>query len=1051
MKQKLYLLIICLMSCVTIWAQDDKPLWSIIDLKLTNVTDVDNKAVYKDDIYNLPIDAYGVKVKISFCLSQNQPTEKDKPKKIWYRLSSSETTDSFEPYYSPVENVDTLWSVSQEINLSMPTKGSDITISLGLSEDKLEYPADKLVRVWNLPGAPSLSPITYTTFTDKKFSFSVKEAESIPQGFLSKYYVNEKDVTETKEFEGNTKEDIGDKEKEDTCIILGYTYSFGGKVWVDKTGEKAIAKAATLTTYHCPVYKYSIKVNDQAPINKLDTTITHSDKVELIVEHYKYGYGDVFTTNWKGKEKYTAENDSNSVRDENTKVIMLNKISDDVVDSQEFPFTIHILPEIKVENTVANESYSFIPEGDTKIAVKKIHNQKNLKWDCKWKFGGVEINGTDSFDKNEITLSADQLKDTIEYTLDATVSCYYENNINKKYLDDETIKYRIHVVPNPKVTNYGDFNGQENIITCHDQQFKVKIETEGGYNGDDAFHFALESDGGKYGHSDKDKGTEYVITYENKGNDVVESDFSFGGQNIIPDSKSTTGVEQSRKVEGTSKTFHAKIYPYPEVQFKDQLDNYFYGSKISKSLENKNILPPVGNTWYFVWILDGETQSDFENLNEFSSTIKDGENNDSVKHTLVVKANNYYNKKLWASQELQLPFTAWHRAQLEGIELKYEKSNNNDIYEGHKFELSALQKYGYPKGWEYTWECDGSSGTLSTDSAHAFTAEFSGSEGRESQTYKLTVKNSIPGLEEEKDIFTGEKTLPITVWRKAENYTDGADASILTITDTGNDEIIDNRIREGRVLRLQVPKAQYGYHNDWTYSWNVSDENSNETTYTTSLQYSGESMSSEPNTIELSFYNMGPNGIAWEKTVISKPYTVYRKPRTPTSLAQKGNGASRTLIATMAITDDQLKDDEYYLCFGHRETNGAVSLIGEPQLQEGPGQTRFSMQVPQEQWNDMSNLCVFALWHYADGTWITSGLRFINDVKEDWDGSDYAGKNIYYGTTRGGYTTSIQEISSLSQDIQSTYNVSGAVRESLQRGLNVVRMTDGTVRKVIVK
>ena len=46
MKQKWYLLIICLVSCVTLWAQDDKPLWSIIDLKLTKVTDGDDKVIY---------------------------------------------------------------------------------------------------------------------------------------------------------------------------------------------------------------------------------------------------------------------------------------------------------------------------------------------------------------------------------------------------------------------------------------------------------------------------------------------------------------------------------------------------------------------------------------------------------------------------------------------------------------------------------------------------------------------------------------------------------------------------------------------------------------------------------------------------------------------------------------------------------------------------------------------------------------------------------------------------------------------------------------------
>ena len=455
------------------------------------------------------------------------------------------------------------------------------------------------------------------------------------------------------------------------------------------------------------------------------------------------------------------------------------------------------------------------------------------------------------------------------------------------------------------------------------------------------------------------------------------------------------------------------------------------------------------STWELNWSLNQKKLFP-EKKDELTFKVPDGVELAGAKDTLYLEAQNIYNGKTWCSLILKHPFTAWHRAQLDTIELKHENSNNENIYEGHEFELSSIQKYGYPKGWEYTWEREGSSGTLSTDSVHTFTAEFLGSEGSESQTYKLKVKNSIPGLDEVP--FTDNKTKDITVWKKAENYNPEADASYIIISDTQNGATINDRIREGRELKLEVQQALYGYKNKWTYTWNGSDtENYQTLLQVPNVQTSGEAMSSESNTITLGISNMGPNNIAWEETSISKPYTVYRKPRTPASLAQKGNGASRTLIATMAISDDQLKDNDYYLCFGHRETSGVVTLIGEPQLQEGPGQTRFSTQVPQDLWNDKSNLCVFALWHYSDGTWITSGLRFISDVEEDWDGSDYTGKSTYSGTTRGGDTTGIQETEITSQHIQATYNLSGTTRGTLQRGLNIVRMTDGTVRKVIKK
>ena len=1055
MKQKWYLLIICLVYCVTVWAQDNKPLWSIEDLKLTKVTDGEDKVVLKDDTFNLPINAKEVKATITFRLRQNQTSEEDKPGKIWYRWNN-DATSSFVPTYVEVENIDTLWSVSQEIDLPMPTAGKDIALSLGLSSDNLDSLAKEQVRVWDLPGDPSLTPQSYTTFTNEPYSFTLKN--DIPGVFKPKYYVNGTDITEDKVFKGNSSKDIGDKPYVETDLDLGYSYSFGDKVWVDKTGENdAISKAATLTTYHRPVYTFSIKVNNQEPINGSEATVTHNDDVELIVNH-KYGYGEGFTRNWEGKgQNFTANNNGETETEEISRVTIINKISDDVVDSQRFEFKVKVLPEIKIENTIPNESYSFIPEGDTKIAIKKIHNQADLTWDCVWLLDKNKLGESDNtFEKNEITLSADQLKESKEYELVANVSCYNKNNENKKYLDGETITYKINVVPNPKVTSYGEFDNQDNIITCHAQKFIVTIETDGGYKGDNAFEFKLEKDGGNYGQSDKTEGTKYEIKYENKGSDVVESDFSFSGVNTIPKDKSTTGVEQFRKVEGTSKTFHATVYPYPEVKFKKpMLDNYFFGSEITQSVDT--VYTKMPSTWVLNWSLNQDKMSPIKK-DELEFKVPGREGLSDTTYTLYVVAQNIYNEKTWRCDTLKHSFTAWHRAQFDGIKLINENgsdNSDNNIYEGRKFKLSSLQKYGYPGGWEYTWEriirediCE----TLSTDSTHTITAEFSGNGVSEEQIFKLKVKNSIPGLVES-TVFEDDTTQTIIVWKKTDYSPESVGEAIFTITDKENESIIDNRIREGQVLRIEVPEAQYGYNNTWNYSWNLSGENSHVIDFTVpSINGNGEAMSKESKKIELRITNIGPDGKSiWEDRKFKKEYTVYRKPRTPLSLVPKGNGTSRTLVATLAISDNQMKENDYYLCFGHREADGAVTLIGEPQLQEGPGQTRFSMQIPQELWDDKNNLCVFALWHYGDGTWITSGLRFINDVKEEWDGSDYSGQNKYSGITRSGNTTSIRDVESLSQDILSTYNVSGAVRGTLQRGLNIVRMTDGTVRKVIIK
>lgn len=1052
-NQKWYLLIISLLSWVFVCAQDQSSSWMIDNLSLKSVIDKDDKMVLEEKVFNLPVDAkevlatFGLDLKLSKQLGDGE-TLPEKPEKIWYSWDGGASKQSFEPDYTPKEGEDNVWSITVAITVPIPESSSDITFIFGLSEAKLSYSADGLVRVWSLPDAPSLSPQTYSTFTKKNYSFEVKEL-SDTKYFSSRFSINGKNVPDGKIFKDSTQEDIGDQEYVETNLTLDYSYSYGDKVWVKGTLENA----AKLITYHRPVYKYSIKVNDQAPINTLDTTITHSDKVELIVEHDNYGYGNVFTPSWSGKgQSYTAENNGDSEKDEKSTVTMTNETPDGVVDSLDIPFKITVLPVIKVENDIAIDSYSFIPDGDTKIAVKKIHNQENLTWDWNWKFGGDDINGVDSFDKNEITLSANQLKEAKDYNLVATVSCYYENNKNKKYLDGETINYKIHVVPNPEVISYGDFIiGQEDIITCHDQIFKVTIEPKGGYKGNNAFHFELKDKGGEYGHSKQTEGTFYEITYKNNGEDVVESDFSFFGTNTIPKDVSTTGKKETREVEKTNLTFHATIYPYPQVQFKDQLVNYFYGSKISKELKNNYPSPPTGNEWKFTWKFDDVIQEDFKDKDFFQLKVPDGGDSDSTVHKLRVIGENYYKGKKWGEQDLPLDLTAWHRAQLDGIKLEHEGTDNANIYEGHTFNLAAITQYGYPEGWRYTWKRKDKDNTLSSKESDEFQAEFSGSKGSEEQTYELIVENGISKLDEVP--FTATKTKDITVWKKAENYNPEADDSYIKITDTQNGASVNDRIREGRVLKLEVPEAKYGYKNDWTYTWNGTETKNNQTLLTVpNALVGGEAMYKESKSISLTISNVGPNGLAWEERPITKSYTVYREPRTPATLAKKGNGASRTLVATMAITDDQLQQNDYYLCFGHLESNGNVTIIGEPQKQQGAGQTRFMTQVPQDLWNDTDNLCVFALWHYDDGVWITSNLRFITDDAEVvWDGSDYIGEGKYSSPTRGDDVTGIFRAESLSPEIHSAYRLDGLRSSKLSKGINIIKMSDGVVHKVIIK
>ena len=80
---------------------------------------------------------------------------------------------------------------------------------------------------------------------------------------------------------------------------------------------------------------------------------------------------------------------------------------------------------------------------------------------------------------------------------------------------------------------------------------------------------------------------------------------------------------------------------------------------------------------------------------------------------------------------------------------------------------------------------------------------------------------------------------------------------------------------------------------------------------------------------------------------------------------------------------------------------------------------------------------------------ITSGLRYLNSVDEEWDGSSYS------GVTRAviANTTAINNINHVddSATLQEYYSTSGIKSNSPYKGFNIIRMSDGSIKKVMVK
>lgn len=1049
MKQKWYLLIVCLLSCVAVCAQGDNPLWSIDNLKISLESDNsdDDKIVIDNNSFNIPENWNEGKVVFQFDMKKIRPAAENEdsiqPAQIWYQLNGANATatDIAPIFKSADEKKDTTWSVSTTINISVDqmTIDKDNTFGLCLSDNGTFKEVPEVVHVWSLPRNPVLSLNSDKTFVGREIVLKIDDFAS--SAFTSEYSINGSIVNDKRIIV--KAEDIGTELSKEENYILNYKYAFGDKIW-----KEGVLPATKLTVYHLPVYTPEIIVNDNPndTHNNQGSTISHivmaTDKVSLSYKtEYGYEKANNLINEWKSKDSsFVAQNAlTNSV-------VIRNYINKEIYDEQTLTYEISVrpLPDVKFRHIKADEaSYLFAPSTGTKVSVDLENNQDDLNWGYEWCIANEETFSTG----REAEIPMDKLP-IGDNTLKVSVTCR-RGNLEKTYVK-KTLTHIIKVVSLPKaIVDNEEDKGLTDILTCDGQHANVVIKPEGGY-ADDLYFYVESKEGGECGTSLENEGERYTINYTNDSDKPVSSVFKFAGKNTIPEDKSTIEGGQTQNVSFLNNgTFKATIYPRPKMKFaKELLANYYFGSEINQMVDSVYSMPSV---WTIEWSLNNDILHS-DKKDDYTFIVPDGAELAEVPMTLNVKATNMYKGKEWGSTTLTHSFTAWHRAKFESIGLITQENDNNNVYEGHTFNLSAITQYGYPEGWKYTWKRDDSNDVISTKASDEFLAKFYGNDGSETQIYKLHVENSIPGLDEgETMLFQDDASLSLTIWRKAENYTAGSDASIIKITDTENGAIIDNRIREGRVLKLEVPQAKFGYKNIWTYTWNGTDTNSPQTLLTIpDIQTDDEAMKTESRTISLTITNMGPNEKSWENSSLSKPYIVYRKPKTPTKLVPKGNGSTRTLIAEMAISDQLLQNNEYYLCFGYLEENGKVTIMGEPMLQDGPGQTRFSAQIPQDRWNDQNKLCVFALWHYSDGTWITSGLRFIDEVDENWDGSDYSGRNTYSGTTRGDITN-IQKTVFSSQRSQAVYGISGDVRGTLQRGLNIVHMADGTVRKVIKK
>jgi len=335
-------------------------------------------------------------------------------------------------------------------------------------------------------------------------------------------------------------------------------------------------------------------------------------------------------------------------------------------------------------------------------------------------------------------------------------------------------------------------------------------------------------------------------------------------------------------------------------------------------------------------------------------------------------------------------------------------------------------------------------------------------DGYVNRTFRVTMKNVYTGSYYTSDTLWYEKSYTVNVREKLNSPTLDDIAVDFRLIDANQErEMTDGgymAIRQLNKIRIEhddfISSLDAFGGDYYRYSWDIYGMELLRSTTSWDILanvYVGAEKHIEPMTISMQIkkYDAAGNEIAASPV---KEYTikVYNAPHTPENIYVKGNGNSGTIIANSDVSDADLTYYDYYLVFGYQNSVTGGLVEHGRLVQNGAGQCRFDSDFSREEVLDVSNTFqVYSQWCYDDGVTITSGKRigFGEDGNTDssWDGSDYSGK--------GGTARLVRRNSGISEDLDEAPTVSGIYSADGKRhadyvkGMNILRMSDGTVRK----
>ena len=664
--------------------------------------------------------------------------------------------------------------------------------------------------------------------------------------------------------------------------------------------------------------------------------------------------------------------------------------------------------------------------GDLKWSVK---GDGGGSWKYEWAIDGSSTEETgSSFTLKEISAISESVNNVLTLTATNTAP----DGITPWFTD--TIEWKVCVFK--KATIKATEQGTKKLF--QEQTWPLEVTTEGG---DPAgWTYTWEENNTILG-----SGERYILSINETLLQKDSITVTLTVQNKLPD-----GTKNKDKVKDdltATYVYQAFFYPQPKVKFASNYpQNICNGDSVEFKLDilNDNDQPLSSHKdyeWEFLWNEQkGDTTYTFKGNNSDNDEGKT--QNINCKIACRLDSTNYVD-----IPDLTHSLTVWPLPKVESLT---DEEAERESCGGQTLRLSAKTHGGQKDGWKFTYKKGENIIVTSEDNFYDLTLDDNSDDV---QKYYVQAVNMV------EDSVRCNTTLEIsvTVYPSPQMPKD----IVVTDVNRGN-ALVGSGIREGNKIKLSCEECYGGYPGGWTYSWKKDNNGINGTLEAEATIENTDTGDTMDNNSQVTFScivnNISQQNEKWAESTYTKQLTIYHKPKTPKSLVIKGSGASNTAIATTdGVKDEDLINHKYFLVFGYRDKYG--KMHDEESLpQEEPGKVRWSTQLEEDVVNDPSNtLYVYALWKYNDGVEITSGLRtasringnWVSSADEDWDDSSYDGKtrSVLEGTTGIVEVYDTQETDTAKE----YYMVNGTKSSTLVKGINIIRMSNGSVKKVMMK